>query len=185
MHQWSPWQWLFFSRYQTHQGNICNTIKKIIMKQLDVDVSPPAFLWDPYLNLANVTFDLHPCDLWPRRPNKIWKIYKIHIFDMVTLNLDVWPWPSHDLNIINVHHHTKFGDPNPKGSWDMNYFPVNHWTNYCLVKSHFWHGDLKLWPMTLTFIHDLDNINVHRHTEFGDPNSNGSWDMNYCPVILV
>ncbi len=28
------------------------------MKQLDVDVSPPAFLWDPHLNLANVTFDL-------------------------------------------------------------------------------------------------------------------------------
>ncbi len=32
---------------------ICNT-----MKQLDVDVSPPAFLWDPHLNLTNVTFDL-------------------------------------------------------------------------------------------------------------------------------
>ncbi len=30
------------------------------MKQLDVDVSPPAFLWDPYLTLANVTFDLDP-----------------------------------------------------------------------------------------------------------------------------
>ncbi len=26
--------------------------KKKKMKQLDVDVSPPAFLWDPHLNLA-------------------------------------------------------------------------------------------------------------------------------------
>ncbi len=33
------------------------------MKQHDVDVSPPAFLWDPHLNLANVTFDLDTCDL--------------------------------------------------------------------------------------------------------------------------
>ena len=32
------------------------------MRQLDVDVSPPAFLWDLYLTLANVTFDLNPCD---------------------------------------------------------------------------------------------------------------------------
>ncbi len=28
------------------------------MKQLDVVVSPPAFLWDPYLTLTNVIFDL-------------------------------------------------------------------------------------------------------------------------------
>ncbi len=27
------------------------------MKQLDVDVSPPVFLWDPYLTLSNMTFD--------------------------------------------------------------------------------------------------------------------------------
>ncbi len=29
-----------------------------LMKQLHVDVSPPAFLWEPYLTLAKVTFDL-------------------------------------------------------------------------------------------------------------------------------
>ena len=34
----------------------------------------------------------------------------------------------------------------------------------------FQYGDLNLRHMTLTFIHDLDIINVHRHTEFGDPN---------------
>ncbi len=35
----------------------------LLMKQLDVDVSPPAFLWDPHLNLTDVTFDLDLCDL--------------------------------------------------------------------------------------------------------------------------
>ena len=44
---------------------------------------------------------------------------------------------------------------------------------------------LKWWPMTLTFTHDLDSINVHCHTIFGDPNSNGFWDMNYCPVYFL
>ncbi len=34
------------------------------MKQLDV-VSPPAFLWDPYLTLTNVIFDLENCGLEP------------------------------------------------------------------------------------------------------------------------
>ncbi len=33
------------------------------MKQLDVVVSPPAFVWDPYLALTRVTFDLDICDL--------------------------------------------------------------------------------------------------------------------------
>ena len=28
------------------------------MKQLDVDVSPPALVWNPYLTFTNVTFDL-------------------------------------------------------------------------------------------------------------------------------
>ncbi len=27
---------------------------------------------------------------------------------------------------------------------------------------------------TLTFTHDIDSINVHHHTEFGDPKTNGS-----------
>ena len=33
------------------------------MKQLDVVVSPPAFVRNPYLTLTHVTFDLDPCDL--------------------------------------------------------------------------------------------------------------------------
>ena len=35
------------------------------MKQLDIDVSLPAFVWNPYMTPANWTFDLDPCDLWP------------------------------------------------------------------------------------------------------------------------
>ncbi len=30
------------------------------MKQLDVDGSPPAFVWNPYLTMTLVTFDLDP-----------------------------------------------------------------------------------------------------------------------------
>ena len=28
----------------------------------------------------------------------------------------------------------------------------------------------------------ISTPDVHHHTKFGDPNLNGSWDMNYCPV---
>ncbi len=34
---------------------------EIQMKQLDVVVSPPAFLWDSYLTLTNVIFELDIC----------------------------------------------------------------------------------------------------------------------------
>ncbi len=40
------------------------------------------------------------------------------------------------------------------------------------------------WPLTLTFGHDLDDINVHKHTKFGDPFPNGSWDMNYHQFLV-
>ncbi len=106
------------------------------MKQLDVDVSPPAFVWNPHLTLAKVTFDLDPCDLWP--------------------------WPSRPLTSRSL----------------VKYTMQNPW------KSHFWDRDLERWPMTLTFIHDLDTITVDHHTKFGDPISNGSWDMNFCPVTF-
>ena len=33
--------------------------------------------------------------------------------------------------------------------------------------------------MTLNFTHDLDIINVHHHTKFEQPKSNGSTDMNF------
>ena len=47
-----------------------------------------------------------------------------------------------------------------------------------------WHGDLDLWAMTLTFDHDLDIIHVHHHAKFGNPKSNGFWDMNFCLVTF-
>ena len=37
------------------------------MKQLDVVVSPPALVWDPYLTLTNVTFDPTHVTLWRGR----------------------------------------------------------------------------------------------------------------------
>ena len=33
------------------------------MKQLDAEMSPLTFIWIPYMTLANVTFDLDPCNL--------------------------------------------------------------------------------------------------------------------------
>ncbi len=40
-----------------------------------------------------------------------------------------WPWPltlsfTHTLDMVHVHHHTKFGDHRSNGSWDMNFFLV-------------------------------------------------------------
>ncbi len=37
--------------------------RKTGMKQLDVVVSPPAYVWNPYLTFIHATFDLDPCDL--------------------------------------------------------------------------------------------------------------------------
>ncbi len=63
--KWYPYE---VSNIEGHTGatfgsfnwNI-KTMKKI--RQLDVVVSPPAFLWDPNLTLTHVTFDLDPSDL--------------------------------------------------------------------------------------------------------------------------
>ncbi len=41
---------------------------------------------------------------------------------------------THDLDIINVHHHTKFEQPKANGSRDMNFYLVNFYLmNYFLV----------------------------------------------------
>ena len=51
---------------QSHQAEVMfiEGGKSIInMKQLDIYVSPPAFVWNPYMTLPNVTFNLDPCDL--------------------------------------------------------------------------------------------------------------------------
>ncbi len=51
-------------------------------------------------------------------------------------------------------------------------------------KSLFSNTDLDLWPMTLGFTHDLGMVHIHHHTKFGDPRSNGSWDMNFFLVTF-
>ncbi len=69
--------WLFVRQGQGHyvwpggeldtQGGVGHltgaswTLYQVLgMKQLDVDVSPPAFVWTPYLALTLLTFDLDP-----------------------------------------------------------------------------------------------------------------------------
>ena len=64
------------------------------MKQLDVVVSPPAFLWDAYL-----AFDHNLHHLWTRyfclfsSPNSIQQVCKTYFSYMVTLTFDLRPRP--------------------------------------------------------------------------------------------
>ncbi len=95
------------------------------MRQLDVDVSPPAFV-NPYLVLAIMALDLHPCEFWPwlLRPlsNKHCKVLEITF-----LTWRPWIWPmtfAQDLDSTHIHYHTIFGDPKSNGSRDM-IFPSN------------------------------------------------------------
>ncbi len=46
------------SNMKSFKFEVTDFISKYQMKQLDVVVSPPAFLWDPYLTLTNVILDL-------------------------------------------------------------------------------------------------------------------------------
>ncbi len=54
-----------------------------------------------------------------------------------------------------------------------------------VLENHvFWHDDLDLWPMTLTFTNDLDIINIHHHTKFEPPKSNSSRDIKFYLMIF-
>ncbi len=67
-------------------------LKMSLIKQRYVDVSPPAFVWKPYLTLNPKTFDLDPvtpdldsCDLWVTC-----KIHRVILFlGLVTLTFDL------------------------------------------------------------------------------------------------
>ncbi len=86
------------------------------MKQLDVVVSPPAFVWDPYFRLTNVTFGPDPCDLWPWY---LWSLISRSRSEMIS----------------SMYHHTKFEPPKSNGSRDMNFYLVNFYLmNYFLVR---------------------------------------------------
>ena len=105
-------------------------------------------LWPWHL----VTFDLDPFDLWPlnhtNAPNKVkkqnhkdpmsgsviqWCCVSFgkgckcenHVFQHG--GLDLWPMTlsfTNDLDMVHVHHHTKFGDHRSNGSWDIIFFLV-------------------------------------------------------------
>ncbi len=126
-------------------------------------------------------FDLDQCDLWPWY---LWPLTdRFHMkctmqrpWNQVlfTRDLDLWP------TTLTLHQVTFDLDP-----CDLK--PRGHMSNtLCKVlKNHvFWHGDLDLWPMTLTFTQDLDIINIHQHTKFEPPKSNGSRDINFYLVTF-
>ncbi len=71
-------------------------------------------------------------------------------------------------------------DLDPCDLWPIG--PCQRTHKKSLKKSYFWTGDLDLWPMTLTFIRDLDNNYSHHHTELCDHKSNDCRDMNFFPV---
>ncbi len=56
--------------------------------QLDVDVSPPAAIISLRLTLTHVTFDLDPCDLWPR---PMWSLIQDCKMRPETMFLTWWP----------------------------------------------------------------------------------------------
>ncbi len=89
------------------------------MKQLDIDVSPHAFVWTPYLTLTLMTFDLDPmiidlerCDLWPMGHMSKQVFYylrydanfpKIAFYNQATLTFDLWPWHSRSTKMRSRH----------------------------------------------------------------------------------
>ena len=108
------------------------TQPKTLMKQLDIVVSPPAFLWDPYLTLTDL--DLWPWYLWPltcrlsqtdRRTDRRKAAHKspqcMSTGGLKNYILTGWPWPmtlTIELvqDIIKVNLCTKFYDHMPNGS---------------------------------------------------------------------
>ena len=100
----------------------------------------------------------------------IYHVYKFfrHFESLFDLDPDdLWPWLSWPLTLTLMN------------------FELQVWCQiHCnmLENCVFWQADLDLQPLTLTFTLDLDIINVHHHAKFGDHKSNGSWDMNFCPV---
>ena len=113
---------------------------------------------------------------------RICKVFKNYAFRPGDLAL--WPMTltfKVDLDGTQVHTHAKFHDPISNSSWDMVFGLVNFglglYAKSALKSCFFNHGDLTLWPMTLTFMDNLEGIQVDLHAEFHDPTSNSSWDM--------
>ena len=115
--------------------------------------------------------------MWPHLP-----LFGTHIWPW-----PIGPWPKWPLNLTLE---TFTSKSQKRQVWASNCLVPDVGRAICSGLQNAWklrfrHGELDLWPMTLTFIYDLDTTNVHHHTKSGDPSSNNSWDMNYCPVISV
>ena len=141
------------------------------MKQLDVDVSPPAFVW-------NLTWR------WSLDLNPVAKGSKITFFALVTLPFDLWPWPLRSTQTASgFYPHATFHDPISNSSRDLISGLVNFGLGlYKALENYvFRPGDLVLWSMTLTFKVNLGNIRVHPHAEFHDPHI---W-INHTTIVMV
>ncbi len=125
-------------------------------------------LWP--LTLTLFTFDL-----------LITSMYKIKLKKS---RFSTWrPWPlTYDLNLYTRPRYHLGSSPykiwwtDSKRFWRYEFFSSDFFSSKC--ENHvFQHSDPDLWPMTLSFTDDLDMVHMHHHTKFGDPRSNGSWDM--------
>ncbi len=132
------------------------------MKQFDVVVSPPAFVGNPYLTLTHVTFDLDPCDLWPRgqismtlqktfeKCNLTLKWAHLPVLYTLFTVTDKWlliDWNHQNFFLVN------FGpvpDRQTDRQTDRWFLRSHHATAQVDLNNVFWHRDLDLWSMTLT-----------------------------------
>ena len=89
---------------------------------------------------------------------------------------------KYGLDITNDYHHKKSGDCKSNGSGDRIFLSSDFWSNVNFGKVLL--GDPDLCPMALTFVYDLNIITGYQPTKFGDCNSNGSGDKNFCQVTF-
>ncbi len=124
-----------------------------------------------WLNVAEIMwlkFGAWKKKTWPNSLNMIWNKATWHwreptcLFYYINSDLDLWPW----LDLVTF-------DLDPFYLWPLNHINAQN----KVKKSRF--STWRPWPLALTFTHNLDIIFVHHHTKFGDPRSNGSWDMNF------
>ncbi len=121
------------------------------MKQLDVVVSPPAFVWNPYLTLTHVTFDLDPCDHLTSRSNlneitneATWRcceptcLSSGSLFDLD--QCDLWPWY---LWPLAYRLHLKCTMQRP---WNQVLF------THVTLTFDLWPWPWTRWPLTLTLV---------------------------------
>ncbi len=126
------------------------------IKRLDVDDSPPAYFYiNSDLDLWPWPLTLTSCDLWPH-PFGLWPLNHINARNISKKKscFSTWrPWPltfTHDLDVVTVHHHTKFGEPTVNSSGDMIFFPVTFFlVNVKIMFFNIVTLTFDLWPWAL------------------------------------